>query len=294
MSDLATGSAFRVPETLLWLNETERGHAWLAGLPHLLESSRDRFRLDWIGDAFSGGNVSYVVPARRNGEEAVLKLQYPDRECRFEADALRLWNGHGAIRLLEHAPDLNALLLERCTPGAFLADDPLADHLGVVSDLLHQLLVPAGAPFTGLEDEARRWLTALETNWLKAGKPCEQRLVDAAVTALSDLCAAETDRVLLHQDLHGHNILSAERADWLAIDPKPLAGDPAFALSPIIRSPEFGHSRQAALYRLDRLSVELSLDRERARLWTIGQTMTWAFEGGGSKRHFETVRWLLG
>ena len=281
------------PASLSWLERREDGRQWLQSLPELLAQCRDLFELDQLGDPFSGGNVSFVLPVKRLGTDAVLKLQFPDRECLFEADALRHWDGQGAIRLLDHAPGLNAMLLERCRPGRFLADDPDVDPLAVLSNLLKELLIPADTPFTHLSVEAAHWRRNLESDWENAGKPCERRLVDAALAAVSDLPKDETDQVLLHQDLHGHNVLSAERSGWLAIDPKPLVGDPAFSLSPIVRSFEFGHTRPAALYRLDRLSDELGLDRDRARYWTIAQTMAWAFCSDYSERHFETTRWLL-
>ncbi|WP_299819330.1 aminoglycoside phosphotransferase family protein [uncultured Roseibium sp.] len=281
------------PESLSWLNRTDAGRDWLASLPDVLADACNRFELELAGPPFSGGNVSYVVPVERAGEAAVLKLQFQDRESRHEGDALKAWNGMGAIRLLDHAPEASVLLLERCRPGHFLADDPTADKLAVLADILRKLLVPAGKPFNTLTDEAAIWGSSMERDWLNAGKPCEKRLVDAALAALSGLSEQGTPQVLLHQDLHGHNVLSSEREPWLAIDPKPLVGDPAFCLSPIVRSFEFGHSRSAALYRLDRLSEELELDRDRARLWTIGQTMAWAFSSSWSERHFETTRWLL-
>lgn len=284
---------FSVPESLSWLRQHPGGGDWLSRLPGLLEIACARFRVSVTGPAFTGGCVSLVVPVQRGSEEAVLKLQFIDRESRFEADALRIWNGVGAIRLIAHDGDIGAMLLERCRPGRFLADDADADHLGVLAGLLRQLQIPAGAPITSLKEEARHWMETLPGNWEQHGQPCEKRLVDAAVSALAELVLEETAAILLHQDLHGHNVLSAEREPWLAIDPKPLAGDPAFALSPIVRSFEFGHSRKATLYRLDRLSEELSLDRDRARLWTVGQTMAWGFGGDFSQRHFQTVRWLL-
>ncbi|MES0884776.1 aminoglycoside phosphotransferase family protein [Roseibium sp. SCP14] len=262
-------------------------------MPGLVEAARHRFGLETIGQPFSGGYVSYVLPAKRNDQDVVLKIQFTDRESRFEADALRHWSGQGAIRLLDHAPEIGAILLEQCKPGRYLADAPSTDKLGVLAGLLRKLLVPAGEPFLSLKEEAGIWCSNLEADWETAGKPCDRRLVDIAIAALQDLPSDETAQVLLHQDLHGHNVLSSVRDPWLAIDPKPLVGDPAFALSPIVRSFEFGHSREAARYRLDRLSDELSLDRERARLWTIGQTMAWAFESDYSERHFETTRWLL-
>jgi streptomycin 6-kinase len=48
------------------------------------------------------------------------------------------------------------------------------------------------------------------------------------------------------------------------------------------------------LHRLDRITAELGLDRERARGWAFGQTLAWAFEGDRAlSRHVETAGWLL-
>ena len=77
------------------------------------------------------------------------------------------------------------------------------------------------------------------------------------------------------------------------IDPKPLVGEREFAVAPIVRDPELGHSRRDVLYRLDRLTSELGLDRERARGWTIGQTIAWSLDTSYRQRHAQTVRWLL-
>ncbi|MBI2150740.1 MAG: hypothetical protein HYU27_09080, partial [Acidobacteria bacterium] len=58
---------------------------------------------------------------------------------------------------------------------------------------------------------------------------------------------------MFHQDLHGDNVLRAAREPWLVIDPKPVAGEREFSVSPIVRSAEFGHSRKQVVDRLDRL-----------------------------------------
>ena len=100
-------------------------------------------------------------------------------------------------------------------------------------------------------------------------------------------------QVLLHQDLHGDNVLSAQREPWLAIDPKPLVGERELGVAPIVRSRELGHSRRDVLHRFDRLTAELDLDRERARGWTIAQTIAWAFDGDVRQTHVESARWLL-
>ena len=45
--------------------------------------------------------------------------------------------------------------------------------------------------------------------------------------------------------------------------------------------------------KIDRLTSELGLDKERARWWTIGQTLAWSTDTSLYPQHLEVVRWLL-
>ena len=92
---------------------------------------------------------------------------------------------------------------------------------------------------------------------------------------------------------YGQNVLAATRQPWLVIDPKPLRGEREFSLPPIIRSFELGHSERATRCRLDRLTAEIGLDRDRALGWAVAQTMAWSFGSGYRDHHHETTRWLL-
>ncbi len=282
-----------LPDNLKPLAQQETGAAWLADLPRLLSELSEDWNLQ-IGAPCPGGNVSYVTQATRDGEPVVLKIQWPHRESLTEADALQLWDGKGTVRLLAHDRERHALLLERCAPGTALSachDD--VDPLAVLTGLLPRLWKPAAAPFTSLKEEALGWASTLLADWDTVGQPCERRLVEAALHYISELSESQEESVLLHQDLHGDNVLAAEREAWLVIDPKPLVGERAFALAPIVRSFEFGHSRDQVLNRLNRLSADLNLDRERARGWTVAQTMAWSFDSGYEEQHYETLRWLL-
>jgi len=227
------------------------------------------------------------------GEQAVLKVQQPHRESEHEAAALELWDGDGAIRLLDAEPEEHALLLERCVPGTPLSAAGAEAALDVFVELLPRLWKPAGAPFGTLAAEAAWWADSLEETWERFDRPFERRLLDAALEALLQLPRTQGSQVLLHQDLHGDNVLAAQRELWLAIDPKPLVGEREFGVAPIVRSRELGHSKRDVLSRFDRLTAELGLDRERARGWTIAQTIAWAFNGSYHQTHVETARWLL-
>jgi streptomycin 6-kinase len=235
-----------------------------------------------------------VAPATTaDGRDVVLKVQKPHRESEHEAAALELWGGDGAVLLLDHDPEEHALLLERCLPGTPLAAAGAEAALDIFVELLPRLWKPAGAPFRPLAEEAVWWVHSLEATWERAGRPFERRLLDAGLDALRELPPTQGEQVLLNQDLHGDNVLSAQREPWLAIDPKPLVGEREFGLGPIIRSFELGHSRRAVVGRLDRLSSDLGLDRERARGWAIGQTLAWAFDSAYHETHVESARWLL-
>jgi streptomycin 6-kinase len=263
-------------------------------LPRLVEECTEEWSLR-LGDPFPYAYASLALPATLpDGSDAVLKVCFPDRESEHEADALDRWNGEGAVRLLARDRKRWALLIERCSPGRHLRDLDPEDALGLIIGLLPRLWVPAGAPFRPLAEEAAWWSSSLPSRWERAGRPFERRLLDAALEALRDLPPTQGEAVLLHQDLHGDNILEAEREPWLAIDPKPLAGEREFGLASVIRAYEFGHSERAVRRRLDRLTDELGLDRERARGWALGQTLAWAWENDEVlPRHVETARWLL-
>jgi hypothetical protein len=152
------------------------------------------------------------------------------------------------------------------------------DPLAVVIDLLPRLWVKAGPPFKSLTDEAKEWATDLQADWIAGGRRCEQKLIDATAEFLDHLPTTQGEQVLVHQDLHGDNVLRAMREPWLVIDPKPLTAEREFSLAPIIRSFEFGHSRRKVVHRLDRLSAELQLDQDRVRQWVIAQTIAWSFD----------------
>ena len=282
-----------LPTSLNWLAGEPGGSKWLQDLPQLIADALAQWNLRPSGSPYTGGNVSYVAPVARGDERFVLKVQWPHEEAKHEADALREWRGCGAVRLVAHDPMNYVLLLEECIPGAFLADSKEADPIAVLSDLLPRLWIETDFAFRTLADEAAQWAENLPMHWEKAGKPCERCLIDEALRYIDLLSETQGQQVLLHQDLHGHNILSAQREPWLAIDPKPLCGEREFSLAPIVRSSEFGHSAQATLDRLERLSAAHGLDRDRALGWTVAQTMAWGFGGAHEAQHHQTVRWLI-
>jgi streptomycin 6-kinase len=265
----------------------------LAALPSWIDAVAQHWELN-VAAPYPDPFVSWVAQATRgDGTDVVLKLGFPDRESRYEPAALRQWNGDGAIRLLEHDRDRHAMLLERCLPGTPLSDVDLDAAIDVMIDLLPRLWTPAAEPFTPLADEAAHWAGYLETRWETGGRPYPRLLLDAAMRVLDELPSSQGKQVLVNQDLHAGNVLRAQREPWLVIDPKPLVGEREFGITAIVRGRELGHSREQVLHRLDRLCDALDLDRERARAWTLAQTIAWGLDDDGvSSQHIEVAQWL--
>jgi streptomycin 6-kinase len=277
---------------LAWLRDRDAGRAWLADLPGLVECCARQWGLT-LDEPFPYAFASLALPAvTAGGAPVVLKMQFPHEESALEGEALRRWNGDGAIKLLDEDGSRRALLLERCVPGTSLAGCAPDDALDVILGLLPRLWLPVGPPFRSASDEAARWSASLAHRWEAGGRRFSERVLELALELLSTLPGTQSEQVLIHQDLHGDNILRSEREPWLVIDPKPLAGERELGLAPLVRSVELGAGRQQMERRLERLVGELGLDRGRVVGWTLAQTVAWDASRGGHPEHVEMVGWL--
>lgn len=270
----------RLPRALLeeWSHEP----GWLAALLDLVGACAAEWSLAL--EAPVDTPHSLVIPAG----DVVLKLNAPSHtEAETEADALEAWSGEGAVRLLARDDERRALLVERCRPGTELwhAD---VDRFAVVADLLPRLQIEVGDghPFTLLADEADRWAVEVPRRYRAAGEPFERALLDAAREVYRSV--DRSARFLVNQDLHGGNVLAAEREPWLVIDPKPLVGERELEASGLLRNAD------DVSFWLDALA-ELGLDRERARAWGVAHNLAWAWDvrRGWNTNQIEEARRVL-
>lgn len=284
-----------IPTSLDWMRDDPEAGPWLERLPGLLDAALARWP-GVVGNPYGGGVTSWVAPLTLDdGTEAVIKIPHVDRENRHEADALTAWGGVGAVRLLDQDAATAAMLLERAQPGHPLSRIDPESALDVVVELLPRLTIAAPDQLVDIADEAARWVVALDRNLQKDEPVVDESLAAATREFLDELVESpRLDRVLVHQDLHGDNIVAAQREPWLAIDPKPLAATPAFAVVPLVRSTEFGHTRTATLRRLHRLAEAMGVDRQQAARHTVAQTVAWSFgPPDPMPEHLVTASWLL-
>lgn len=266
--------------------EGDQGRAWLGRLPTLVAEVAERWDLEVGPPLEPGGNISWVAPARRRhgGVDAVLKVQLPHPETAPEAAGLQAWDGDGAVRLLAHDAERWALLLERCRPGHGLdAEGGTTATVAAgaaVGAQLHAVPPPPGLP--ALATVMATWADELEGR-LAAHPALDPGLGRRAVATMREAPAASPDRVLLHGDLNPTNVLAAERAPWLAIDPKPMVGDPARDGARLVLQPDPTETAAPASTLAQRLAVVadvMGVDRDGLVEWCLAD----AVEIGASAR----------
>ncbi|WP_426570491.1 aminoglycoside phosphotransferase family protein [Streptomyces canus] len=259
----------------------EAGRAFVAALPGLTAEFLERWELRPDGPAMHGVSALVLPVTGADGTPAVLKLQLLDEESEGEPVALRVWNGDRAVRLLRHDGPTGTLLLERLDPARMLSHvADIHEAVLVIAGLLaHLTSVPAPPDLRRLDDIAREMLERTPAALERVADPADRRLVADCAAAVREVAGESGDR-LLHWDLHYENVLAADRAPWLAIDPKPLAGDPGFDLWPALNN---RFDVDDVPWRFDAMTEVLGLDRERALAWTLGrvlQNALWEIEDG--------------
>jgi streptomycin 6-kinase len=196
----------------------------------------------------------------------VLKLGFPHWEGRDEIAGLRAWAGDPTVTLLEADEAANAMLLERCEPGTPLRSRPHEEQDRVVAALLRRAWhVPARAAerFRHLSEHARFVRAELErarSRWPDAAQ------VAAALDDMERLSQPREGDRLLMTDLHAGNVLAAAREPWLAIDPKPFVGDPAFDGTQHLLN-ALPRLRRDGLGVVTRFADLLEVDEERLLRW---------------------------
>ena len=267
------------------------GEDWIDDLPGLIGALLREWELEPVGRPSSGA-CAVAIPVRLLGPgrdvvgvsgEGILKITWPHPEAATEHLALQGWNGHGAVRLVRADPSRFALLLERLDPADLTGVD-IDEACAVIGDLLGLLRRPAHPRVPTLAAYAVRKSEQLR----EAPAVLPRRYLDQAAALATELLErGAAEERLLHTDLHYDNVLRAHRAPWLAIDPKPMAGDVAFEVAPALwnRADELGTGsevRWSLRRRLEIICERAGIDEGRARAWTIVREADNALEAARS------------
>jgi streptomycin 6-kinase len=243
---------------------------------------------------------------RAHGEPAVLKVGVPGRELTCQVEALRLWNGSGACRLLEADAQRGLLLMERVLPGEplkTLADDEQV--VRVALEVMRRLWKPA--PERHTFPHLAEWIGDLQKLRARFGTGCgpfPAAQVERAERQFAELMRRPDPDMLIHGDMNWGNILRGTREPWLAIDPKGVVGDPLYDVATFLNDPPEGLSRaelrRLLARRVDQIAEGLGADRRRVRDWAQAHCILagyWTYEdhnGQGWEGAFEMAKLYTG
>jgi streptomycin 6-kinase len=282
-----------VHEYLRKARETSaEGLAWLDQLPSLVAEACRRWGLEIAGMPYDGGMSGWVAPVRQAGDDAVLKVTWPHAEAATEAAALRWWDGAGAVRLLAEDSEAWVMLLERCVPGTPLRDAGLPNERGLAigAELLNALWdkgLPAGdgPPFDSMAQTCNGWADLAERRIEQHGAALQALGTDPGILTLGvellrTLPRSAERQVLVHGDFNPGNVLAARRVPYLAVDPKPMVGDPAYDPWSLVAQLDWpfrlADAARIVPQRICRLAESLDLAPERIAAWGVARDV----EGG--------------
>ncbi len=261
---------------------------WLERVPELIAA----VTADWdlhvtaVANRIDGFGMS--IPARRDSERVTVRIAYPDAFLADETTALRAWDGTGAVRVLEE-DERGAQLRTSPTPGTALTlERNEMKALRMAAETLRDLWIEPPVGIQSLAAEVRTWGATLPERFASVHDPFDEQLMRDAEVMFRSFGPSQMDPVLLHGDVRLDTfLLDGEQA--VAIDPKPLVGEPAFDVAALlrdgpaelVRDPAAG--RQRLQGRLEQLTDLLDVRASRVRGWAFAvaiDTGLYAYETG--------------
>jgi len=285
------------------------GLAWLERLPSLIAEACLAWDIEIAGTPYEGGVCGWVAPVRGAIGEAVLKVSWPHDEAATEAVALRWWDGAGTVRLLAEDSDAWTMLLERCEPGTPLREVGLPNERGLAigAELLNALWGKGAPPRDGprfdsmaqvcdewareAERRAERYRAALCALGTDPG------ILTLGIELLRGLPRSSGRQVVVHGDFNPGNLLAATRAPYLAIDPKPMIGDPAYDPWSLVAQLDWPFrlpdAARPVAERIRRLAELVDLVPERIAAWGVARDVhggLWAASEGNAALGAKWIR----
>jgi streptomycin 6-kinase len=288
MADPSTTDPLERFEAAVRARVGSEADTWLEGLPDLINRATSTWDLHVTAVANRIDTFGMSIPARRGDDRVTLRLAYPDATLADETTALRAWDGAGAVRVLEDDP-AGAQLRSAPSPGTPLTlERNEMRALRLAADTLRALWIAPPEGIQTLAAEVGAWGADLMTRYESVHSPFEEHLVRDSETMFRSFAASQAPPVLLHGDVRLEGlVLDGERA--VALEAKPLIGEPAFDAASLLRDGpgELVRDRTAGQQRLqarlDQLTDLLDVRPGRVRGWAFAVSVDmglFAYETG--------------
>lgn len=279
----------------------QAGEEWLSSLEAMVETYLQKWELSSEGpvDNLSYNYVIKVIDKKRT--PLILKLGVPNFDTRNEILTLQAYNGNGCAQLLKSDPVHGVMLLERLVPGTMLST--VEDEKLVVETFCKVWkAIRRPLPNGGTTPSLTNWFEGLpryRKNYPENDGPISLEHVQLAEEFFRDVNETSAGAELLHGDLHHENILYSDQYNWMAIDPKGVAGDPYFdVVSFLVNQLDSKPDPKSILkLRVDLISEQLGLDRKRLLNASIALGTLYACWGIEDQADWETtyqcVKWFI-
>lgn len=266
------------------------GTKWLEDLPQIIQKIEKKWVIQVLTH-FPNLSYNYVAPCVcSDGTEAVLKIGLPQENSEIfdEARALKLLDGKGAAKLLKFNSKLEILLLEKVKPGVNLREafkNKNSEAVEIAIDLMKKIIQkpPNDCQLQPLEN----WFESFE----KARKRNPLVPFNKAARLLRKLNSDKNEKYFLHADFHHENILTSDRDNFLAIDPKGMIGSIGYEIAVFLNNHALWLKDEPNLQKNLKIAVrkfsrEFDISPKELKDWAYAQQVLSAFWG------FEDTRLL--
>jgi streptomycin 6-kinase len=263
-----------------------RGERWFDRLPETIGELEKEWSVE-VGEPFPGIEFNFVAQATMNRQPVVVKIAPPFERTEIYAEAryLRERNGCGAVRLIAEDRGRHAFLMERVWPGVALfkvfENEPPA-IVDPAIEVLGSLLRPSPTDridVGSLDDWFRNFRRYRGTDF--PGYYGEKAF------AIYERLSGQPGRTFyLHGDFHPGNIVTSDRAPFLAIDPKGIVGHIGYDIAVFLINLQWWRKDDPNMldllsYAIGRFAAAFNLTEREVREWAFAYMVIgawWSFE----------------
>lgn len=260
-----------------------KGKKWLEGLSDLVAQVCKKYSLNFL-EVIPNLSYHFVAVVTQNLEQrsAILKMAPTNEYLSKEAH----WYNCIASQVPElywYDEDYSAILLERLLPGSTLEELVKKGNDDLATEIICHLIL-------GLQTQQQpsyrfNHIAEFASSIQLLKNYANNSLVDKANSLFQELSKSGSQDVILHGDLHHHNILRSGDT-WKVIDPHGYTGDPVFEVGAMVFNPgdyfaEVKSIKKIIDRRLGIMKDVLPFDPERIKAWCFCRTVlstAWTFE----------------